>query len=629
LRDEEADLQVTWAALSGRFSDLDADVTQSLRASDQTVAPDGEGALGLRVRELPLLSLADEGEVEELITQRVLGEGGMGKVELAIQRCLRREVAIKSTRGDVDGPNAQALLQEALVTGLLEHPNVVPVHQLGRSSDDFPLLVMKRVEGVSWEELILDPGHPTWSTLGSDRLREHIAILISVCNAVEFAHSRGIVHRDIKPANVMVGAFGEVYLLDWGLAMRLEPPLDSTAVVGTPCQMAPEMLDGAAHVSERTDVYLLGACLHTALTGRRRHTGSSLQNVIYAACQSLPVTYPGQVPRELAELCNQATHVDPANRPPSAAAFRQALERYLEHRSSIELAAEAASALATLRGLLEAEESDRERVAGLFAECRFGFGQALRAWPENPAALDGLQDCLTLVIERELRQRNIGLAEALLDDLPRPAPELGARVAALRDEVRARESRLAELEHQGDWREGAGARVAVFLVFVVACVGLWMWGNDGHVRYEGTLSPRELATNMGVAYLALLGTVYAVRRQLLASQVNRQLVGGALMTGGVIFLHRLANCIPVPPTAALISGEILLCALGSSLGGLLLARWLWLQVPVWVVGAFAARLLPGYAGLCFLTAGLIALGLGLGALYRERAKADRAGATQT
>src|SRR5204863_2462534 len=136
-----------------------------------------------------------------------LGEGGMGTVDRALQRSLGREVAIKRVRDRRAGDGAvRALLAEARVAGSLEHPNVVPIHALGRDAGGDPALVMKRVEGVSWSALIHDPAHPRWSDLPRDRLRWHLETLMQVCNAIELAHSRGIIHRDLKPNNVMIGS---------------------------------------------------------------------------------------------------------------------------------------------------------------------------------------------------------------------------------------------------------------------------------------------------------------------------------------------------------------------------------------------------------------------------------------
>lgn len=622
---DAAAFEQTWEAIGPQLAGRELDPTESMRWTAETVAEaDAEPTAPVAVGRLPLLETDTGDEQGELVTTKVLGAGGMGKVELAIQRSLRREVAIKSTLGEGDGANARALLQEAWFTGQLEHPNIVPVHQLGRSRDDAPLLVMKRVEGVSWHDLIREDLAADGPGMADDRLARHIGILLAVCRAIEFAHSRGVLHRDIKPANVMVGAFGEVYLLDWGLAMALQPRSESRAVVGTPAQMAPEMLAGAARVSERTDVYLLGACLHAVLTGRSRHEGRNMAEVCASVGRSAPVDYAPEVPAELAELCNRATCADPARRPQSAADFRAALERYLEHRNSIALAAETHAVLAKLRPALAEEEPDSERIAALFAECRFGFAQALRGWPDNPTARAGLQESLSLVIERELARRNLGLAEALLAELPEPAPLLRARVAALRREQDEREARLRELEAGGDWRRGAGARVAFFLGLVAVVGGLWLWANGGHIRYRGSLTPERLAANVGLAVLVACAMVFVGRRQLMTSRVNRQLVLGVLVTGAAMFVQRLANIIEAPSTAALVSGEIVFAAYGAALGGLMLASWLWHVVPVLLAAAFLARLIPSYAGLCFALSALSVLAYGMWRLREGRLREGRA-----
>ena len=158
-----------------------------------------------------------------------------------------REVAVKRLRPEVISPETEsALLHEARSTGRLEHPNIVPVHLLDFGDEGRPRLVMKRLEGVAWRELIRQPGHPAWAHLRGDPLTRHIQILMQVCNAVEYAHSRRVIHRDIKPANVMVGSFGEVYLVDWGIALDLSSHQRGTTpeVAGTPSYMAPEMLEG-------------------------------------------------------------------------------------------------------------------------------------------------------------------------------------------------------------------------------------------------------------------------------------------------------------------------------------------------------------------------------------------------
>jgi serine/threonine protein kinase len=200
----------------------------------------------------------------------VLGRGGMGTVYRALDRDLQREVAVKVVRGREAGSEAAArLLREALVLARLEHPGLVPVHDAGRLPDGRAYYVMRFVRGTC-----LDAHLPALGPELGPRLR----LFQRVCDAVAFAHAHGVVHRDLKPQNVMVGPFGEVLVMDWGVARVLDDraPLASSGgeassgagtragtVLGTPGYMAPEQAAGrAALADERADVYALGALLH-------------------------------------------------------------------------------------------------------------------------------------------------------------------------------------------------------------------------------------------------------------------------------------------------------------------------------------------------------------------------------
>lgn len=225
----------------------------------------------------------------------VLGEGGMGQVLLARQRSLGREVAIKIVKPSRAHPSTQAaLVHEARLTGALEHPSIIPLHLLSQDSEGSPLLVMKRVEGTSWKELLQNPTHPFWSKDPSERLKQNLDILMQVCNAVHFAHKQGVLHRDLKPSNVMLGNFGEVYVLDWGVALQLDPDGTCTppSLAGTLCYIAPEMLLRGAKLDGRTDVYLLGATLYEVLTGDPPHKGGSLGDVLRSSLSKESRSYP-------------------------------------------------------------------------------------------------------------------------------------------------------------------------------------------------------------------------------------------------------------------------------------------------------------------------------------------------
>jgi serine/threonine-protein kinase len=210
-----------------------------------------------------------------------LGEGGMGTVHLAFDRLMLREVALKTLRLDVRKlEDRERFIQEAQLTGQLDHPNIVPVHDLMTSSEGAPAtLVMKHVDGEAYSVLI-ERLHA--SATGST-LREALQVFVKVCDAISFAHERGVIHCDLKPENVIVGAHGQVYLMDWGAALLREQPggtrsdlgmpggrgLEDSRLYGTPGYMAPEQLTGdRGAIDATTDVYGLGGILCVLITGK-------------------------------------------------------------------------------------------------------------------------------------------------------------------------------------------------------------------------------------------------------------------------------------------------------------------------------------------------------------------------
>lgn len=233
-----------------------------------------------------------------------LGRGGMGTVYLARDQDLGRDVALKISNAIASPGVEERLRQEARTLARLEHPGIVPVHDVGRLADGRLFYVMKRLEGQTLRERL--PSLPP-----SDRL----ATFERICEPVAFAHDRGVVHRDLKPANIMLGAFGEVVVLDWGLAKAADQDA-SGAVAGTHGYMAPEQAGGAA-VDHRADVYALGAILHELLTNA----------VPSASDPSAPIRAPG-LPRPLAAICQAALLRDPADRYQSVTAMRDDVARY-------------------------------------------------------------------------------------------------------------------------------------------------------------------------------------------------------------------------------------------------------------------------------------------------------------
>jgi eukaryotic-like serine/threonine-protein kinase len=188
----------------------------------------------------------------------VAGYGGMGTVYIARDRTLDRDVAVKVLDvADRQGSRAARLRREAHILARLDHPAIVPIHDAGTLIDGRAFYVMKLVKGRRLDELIRD----------AVPLGERLNAFSKILDAVAFAHAHGVVHRDLKPENVMVGSFGEVYVMDWGVAQDRGADAEA-AVVGTPGYMAPEQQRPTGGVDRRADVFALGAIL-TQLAGER------------------------------------------------------------------------------------------------------------------------------------------------------------------------------------------------------------------------------------------------------------------------------------------------------------------------------------------------------------------------
>ncbi len=430
-------------------------------------------------RHLPRIALSGRrDEPAEFELHAVIGEGGMGLVHSALQLSIGREVAVKTLHpSQRENPTVlHDLLTEAQITGSLEHPNVVPIYSVGRDDEGLPLIVMKRIDGAAWSLVLRDPEHPALADSGEDPLLWHLAILGQVCRAVHFAHSRGIVHRDLKPANVMIGAFGEVYVLDWGLALHLDPwtlAAHPQADSGTPAYMAPEMLEpDRGPITPRTDVFLLGAILYEILVGAPPWAAETLAEALDLARACAPDLAGAAAPKPLVDIARRAMARDPEDRFESPESLRLAIEAFVRYRGAASLAERAEERLDELRLLTASSKGqtsrDEARIHGLFGECRFGFDQALDAWPEAEAARKSRVEAYLLMIDVELRARRPGAAAALLDELDDPPKELRDRVRSLRKALAADAARLRLLEREVDVNAHVGFRQATFIVACTA-----------------------------------------------------------------------------------------------------------------------------------------------------------------
>ena len=284
-------------------------------------------------------------------TRRPLGQGGIGEVVAAIDQDIGREVAIKRLRGDVQGPAAVArFVDEIRTVGALEHPNIVPIHDVGVADDGSLYFVMRCVQGETLESVIerLAAGDSLAHAQWTHERRVHV--FRQLLDAVAFAHERGFVHRDIKPANVMVGRWGEVFLMDWGIAKPVGAPdlpvapgedpsgtggrVTSThagAILGTPAYMSPEQAAGKP-VDARSDVYALSVLLHELL-GLKHYLDhcttveavlDGVQHAHAPAPSFIPSPHQPPAPMDLSWFVRKGLEKDPSRRYQSV---RQMIER--------------------------------------------------------------------------------------------------------------------------------------------------------------------------------------------------------------------------------------------------------------------------------------------------------------
>jgi eukaryotic-like serine/threonine-protein kinase len=306
--------------------------------------------------------LTDGAPAADGVRYRVLrshARGGLGEVFVALDTEVGREVALKEMQGQfADDPASQGrFLREAEVNGRLEHPSIVPVYGLGRHDDGRPYYAMRFIRGETLDDAARrfheadrpgrDPGERALA------LRQLLGQFVAVCNAVAYAHSRGVLHRDIKPANVMLGKFGETLLVDWGLpkvmgqaenAPREDEPAvapsgngaghtQQGAVLGTPAFMAPEQAAGQLDsLGPASDVYSLGATLYVLLAGRAPFTDPNML-LLLAAVQLGEYPRPSQVKPGIAPaleaICRKAMALQPGERYESAAALAGDVEHWL------------------------------------------------------------------------------------------------------------------------------------------------------------------------------------------------------------------------------------------------------------------------------------------------------------
>jgi serine/threonine-protein kinase len=408
-----------------------------------------------------------------LLLQEQIGEGGMSIVHEARDTNLLRTSAVKVVHPELllDVHTRRRMIEEAQITAQLEHPNILPVHELGVTDDGALFFTMKRVEGQTLGEILR---RSDVARRPEQELVAQLEIFVKVCQAVAFAHSRGVIHRDLKPDNVMVGDYGEVYLMDWGLArLQHRPrPTDLDLVesrpkryqyrsqtqdgryVGTPSYMAPEQAVGDHQATdERSDVFSLGAILYEVLTGVAPYRGHSPLEVLMQAVEGIPpppqavVDFP--LPPRLCRVAVRAMSREPFQRYQSALELQQSVVDFLHSGWLFPTRIYPAGSLIVREGeqgeeafvmvhgeclVFRIRNGRREALARLNAGDVFGETAVFSDLPHG-ASVVAADEVTVRVVTREHLTEEMG-----------PGPDLGRFLKALARTFDERNSRAAELE---------------------------------------------------------------------------------------------------------------------------------------------------------------------------------------
>ncbi|MHC4201529.1 MAG: serine/threonine-protein kinase, partial [Planctomycetota bacterium] len=483
-------------------------------AAMQTMAAPGAEPLPLPTVPLSIPDERAAARSAQIEILDVIGEGGMGTIYRARQKSLDREVALKRIKPHLEMRQdvVDMFLGEAHATGALDHPNIVPVHELGRDDQGRAFYSMKLVRGIPWDKLLHPDTDEQRARAGSMSVRDHLDILLKVSDAIGFAHSRGVIHRDLKPENVMVGEFGEVLVMDWGLAATSQPGLPATrrlpdvtkvtTACGTPSYMPPEMALGEGfRTCPASDVYLLGGILFEILFGKPPHQGETVWAVLWAASENSIAKPDKALPevrsyyQALRITLNKSLNIHPARRQPDARAFGEEVRAALSHFDSVAMATDAHERVSELTEEATGARPARARklYAG-FAESVAGLKQSLRSWPENPLAGKWLAEAHVEYARLALAMKDFALAQAQIGQVGMEndeAKDLRHDIRSAQKAARARE-RSARLMRWG--------LTAAALVVLAVMTAAFFWIRSEQQKTVKALADFKAEQERGLAF---------------------------------------------------------------------------------------------------------------------------------
>lgn len=545
------------------------DSTETLPLREAKVRPPSERLTG--VPRLP--AAAGRG----LEVMGVLARGGSAQILDARQLSLGRDVAVKVALEAV-GLGHEAVLLEARFLAQLSHPNIVPLYALDVDGAGRPRVQLKRLVGEPWARLLRSPGDQL-PTDPEERLAYHLNILLAVCDAVAHAHRRGILHLDIKPANVVLGAFGEVYLVDFAGAASTKESLRGWVPLakqirrpaGTPAYMAPEQADDLSPPpTVQTDIFLLGGLLHCILTGRAPHHAVGAESSMALVLEGRALDLEG-APAALAASCRRAMARLPEHRFPHVESFRAEISGYLESRQAGTLMADADARRSELEALIDGgptpgtSEDERTReMHRLFGASRFGYRAASEVFGgrqarERQTRVERLMAEHLLMVGAEHQARQVvGDMEPVPEDLVEALAVLVRR----READASKTQELLSLAADRDTRRSAKARARIFLaILVLVAVPIGAAGL-GHGAGRFTLPTMCLPAFQGLAVLLVALGAAMARETIVSNQISRQLISAiALLTSA-----SLASTIVLLATGASMETAAAVACVGYGIG---------------------------------------------------------------